>query len=57
MSFGRWDFAAGSGHEGVPHNAAYTIFGISNSDLVSVLLLFCINFLNYMDRFTIAGLC
>lgn len=29
---------------------------LNNPDSVSVILLFCINLLNYMDRFTIAGL-
>ncbi|KAL5112374.1 hypothetical protein TcWFU_006733 [Taenia crassiceps] len=45
MLLGRWNLTANS-----VRNAAFTIFGISNSDLISVLLLFCVNFLNYMDR-------
>ncbi|VDK21921.1 unnamed protein product [Taenia asiatica] len=56
MSFGRWIFTASRVHNGPLHNAAFSIFGISNPDLISVLLLFCVNFLNYMDRFTIAGI-
>ncbi|KAM7539790.1 hypothetical protein Aperf_G00000035000 [Anoplocephala perfoliata] len=32
------------------------MLGLNNSDRISVILLFCINLLNYMDRFTIAGI-
>nr|CDS16029.1 protein spinster [Echinococcus granulosus] len=56
MSLSGSDFAASNAHDGVFRNAPFPILRLNSSHLTSVLLLFCVNFLNYMDRFTIAGI-